>query len=238
MGFRHNDFDDVDNKDFIYGLMEAAGLTQEERGTIELVYGLREATDEEWERIESGHSNATGTYRRPFPKYRTCLSCLDIGYILGVCESRVCQLGKRVLGKMQAALERVESPNRRILSLYLDDLREKANREPEILDEPYSPHILSANQLRQEQVMPSTIIDIKPDDDNAHKRKPVQKQLRSDGIYMVRIEDSGDSYFDTEQEVEDYVRDLFLYVGVQADKVHIYRKLDKVFTGKVELIPV
>ena len=115
--FRHNDFDDVDDKDFLYRLMDVAWLTKKERETIKLGYGLREATDEEWERIENGHSNATRTYRRPIPKSRTFLSDLNIGYILGVSESRICELEKRALRKMQAALERVESPNRRILSV-------------------------------------------------------------------------------------------------------------------------
>jgi len=80
--------------------------------------------------------------------------------------------------------------------------------------------------------------DIKPDDNGVYKSKSARRQHKSDGIYMIRIENIGDSYFDTEQEIADYIKGLFSCVGVQADKIHIYRKMDMIFTGKVDLIPV
>ncbi len=231
--FKHADFDDLDNKDFLNTLMEIGELTEKEKEIIKLRYGLREPTEEEWQRIVNGRPNAPGG-RTSVPEYRSFLNCLDTGYVLNLCESRICQLELKALQKMKRALERMDSPNRRILSLYVADPQEQERREPEITNNRYNPQVPYTEPITQRPEIPLLEADIKPDTNGGHKRKSVHRQPKQNSVYMVRLE-SDDRYFDTEQEVESYIRDLFLHVGAKPDKIQIYRKLDFVIDTKIEI---
>ena len=103
----HSGFTLLDNKDFLYGLMDRAKLTERERDVIKLTYGLREPTEDEWNKAVAGHNNAAGTYNEysPVAEYRLFLRQLDIGYVLDVSPSRVGQLEKGAFRKMQIAFE-------------------------------------------------------------------------------------------------------------------------------------
>ncbi len=136
--FKHAGFDIIDNKDLLYRLMERYGLTQREKETIELVYGLREPTDEEWQRIVCGRLNAPKRRSKSAPEYRSFLTCLDTGYVLNISESRVYFLERRAMGKMKLALKRTESPNR-ALSYPSDGLYERGYVEPEVNNQYHSP---------------------------------------------------------------------------------------------------
>ncbi len=235
---RHFGFDFADNKDFIYFLMSNGGLTEMEKDIIKLQYGFREPTEEEWQRIVNGRPDAPKRRSKSVPEHRSFLNCLNIGYVLNLSESRICQLESRALEKMKRALERMDSPNRKILTRYLADLQEQERRKREPVNNRNNSQLPYTKPITQQTEIPLLEVDIKPDTNDGYKRKSGCRQPAPDGFYMVRIEDRRDSYFFTEREIRDHIRNLFLYVGVKPDKIQIYRKLDFVIDAKVELTSV
>ncbi len=203
--------------------MEIGELTEKEKEIIKLRYGLREPTEEEWQRIVNGHPNAPGG-RTSVPEYRSFLNCLDTGYVLNFCESRICQLELKALQKMKRALKRMDSPNRRILSYPSDGLYERGCVEPEVNNQYLPP----APEKPKEEAMLPTIEAIAKN--RVRQKNPAHTQRGFDDSYMVRIEGKGDSYFRTQEEAGNYIKGLFSNVGVSVDRIHVYRKLDLIFS--------